>query len=188
LRPIATTKSLLLSPHNDDETLFASFTICRWKPLVVVCLKSQIQADRGGPTASVRERETSAAMQILGVPWKQIQEPDVDPDWGKVGDAIEELTVRMPNLERIFAPAREDGGHEQHSAIAELAYELFGAVVESYLTYRRGHGKSTGAEVPFEPEWAARKLRALACYRSQIEVENTRSWFVDSTLREYVPA
>ena len=59
--------------------------------------------------------------------------------------------------------------------------------MQPYLTYKRGSMRSRGTEVPFEPKWAWLKLRALACYQSQVELENTMPWFIDDTFREYVP-
>jgi hypothetical protein len=80
------------------------------------------------------------------------------------------------------------GGHEQHNLVAEVARTIFGDRVQPYLTYVRGQMRTRGTEVPFEPQWVSRKLRALACYESQIALTgNTQPWFMDDTLREYVP-
>jgi LmbE family N-acetylglucosaminyl deacetylase len=89
--------------------------------------------------------------------------------------------------QRVWAPAVEEGGHEQHNLVGEAAREVFEARVHPYLTYVRGSMRSRGREVAFEPEWVADKLRALACYESQIGLENTRAWFMDDCLREYTP-
>jgi hypothetical protein len=55
------------------------------------------------------------------------------------------------------------------------------------MTYTRSNGKSRGREVPIERgEWIINKLRAMACYRSQIEIPRLGCWphFVND-LREY---
>lgn len=178
---------LWLAPHNDDETLFGSFTIIRHKPHVVICFKSQVQEDRGGPTARVREMETEGALWWLGGPsWRQLQIRDTDPrGHDKLLDEFEQLDyVHAP--ERVWAPAWEEGGHEQHNSVSSAAYSIFGDRVIPYLTYKRGSMRTRGTEVPFEPSWVVKKMRALCCYASQIELENTRAWFMDDTLREYL--
>lgn len=177
---------LFLSPHNDDETLFGAFTILRHKPHVVVCLKSQLQESRGGPTAAVREAETNQALWHLGSPsWEQslILDNDKAPG-GKLYDAFKILDGRYQPL-RVWAPAIVEGGHEDHTLVGQLAQEVFGDLVVHYHTYVRGQGRTKGTEVEFEPLWVSLKMRALSCYRSQIALLNTRFWFMDDTLREY---
>lgn len=181
--------NLCLSPHNDDETLFCSWTIIEHKPHVVVCFKSQIQEDRGGPTAAVREAETNRALWWLGAPsWEQLATLDTDPDpSAKLYDDLVKLRERHdPQL--VWAPYREEGGHDQHNAVAGVALEVFEHRCRWYCTYVRGQGTRTRrVEVPFQPQWVATKLRAMACYASQIGVANTQFWFIDDTMREYVP-
>ena len=180
---------LWLAPHNDDETLFGSFTILRERPMVIICLKSQVQEDRGGPTADTREKETQSALWWLGQPtWKQLT--TLDTDYAVMADRLlddfETLDyVHAP--ERIWAPAFEAGGHDQHNLVAFAAAAVWGMKVQPYLTYVRGSMRTRGTQVPFEPSWVYSKMRALCCYRSQIELDATRPWFMDDTLREYVP-
>jgi LmbE family N-acetylglucosaminyl deacetylase len=179
---------LWLSPHNDDETLFGAFTIIREKPMVIVCLKSQVQEDRYGIKANVREMETTGALWWLGNPsWQQLLTLDTDPQApAKLLDDFASLDlIHAP--ERVWAPAYEENGHEQHNVVSYAANGVFGDRVQPYLTYKRGSMRSRGTEVPFEPKWAWQKLRALACYQSQVELENTMPWFIDDTFREYVP-
>jgi LmbE family N-acetylglucosaminyl deacetylase len=88
----------------------------------------------------------------------------------------------------VLAPAVEDGGHEQHRKVGQLAAKVFlGARLVPYLTYRRGHGRTVGHPVLFTPDQLSRKLRALACYRSQMTVETgCVDWFVGGQ-QEYTP-
>lgn len=181
-------KSLLLSPHHDDAELFASWTILRYKPDVVICLRSDLQEARGtGITNMQRVNETNRALFWLGDPNVQfLPFSDVSPDW----DGLAEWMQRRASegyYDQVFAPAVEDEGHEQHNKIGALAAYYFPEAYKPYLTYRRGHGRSTGTEVEFEPSWPAQKLRALSCYESQIAEPSTAYWFIDSGLREYVP-
>lgn len=180
--------SLLLDPHGDDGALFAAFTILREKPHVIVCLRSQLQENRGtGIKAAIREAETSEALQLLGVTaWEQWPIPDDKPDWVAVSRLMEQARADL-NPDRVYAPEFEVGGHDHHNAVAEIAARVFGPErVVSYLTYVRGSARSDwAAEVEPEPDWIAAKHRALACFGSQIREPSTRPWFMDS-LREWV--
>ena len=183
-------RSLLLAPHNDDETLFASFLCLRHRPLIVVCLRSMRMAEKSYPhpefsmTFAEREAETAAAMEILGCEWVQWEIPDTRPN------PVPELAAMLAlagEWDQVFAPAVEDGGQFQHDTIGVLADSIFGAdKVTHYLTYTTGGRSTDGEEVPYEPEWPALKLRALACYETQIKHPSTRAHFLDGGLREYV--
>lgn len=181
--------ALLLAPHADDETLFAAYTLMRYRPHVVVCLKA---GDRSG-------RETEEAIAELGLdPYGHID--DAEPGAGLEqwpyaeerpipNDLLELLWTRRDEYDRVFAPAVEEGGHEQHNEIGRIAVTVFGVGrVTGYLTYTRAGGRSTwGTLVEPTTDWIAMKLRALSCYQSQIDRDATRPWFYDQLdLREWV--
>lgn len=180
---------VLFAPHNDDETLFASFTVMRHDLHVVICLRSFTQADRGGATWERRQEETARALECLGQTGEQWSIPDNCLEQGRLE---RELRLEMGRYKRrhrpgqVWAPALEEGGHWQHNSVGRVALEVFGPQVRFYLTYRRGSGKSQGVEVIPTPEMVVAKLRALACYRSQIEEQTTRFWFVNDPVREWV--
>lgn len=223
---------LLISPHNDDETLFAAFTIMRERPVVLVVFDSEVQVLRGFADcdAVTRRNETMHAMAELtgaydehgNVARRFDDGPRKDGNTGQgavswpgqdigvkvrflglsdrgsysprtIADAIKR-TVTLEAFDTIYAPAFEEGGHEQHNqvhiAAALLVDELkTERLVEftRYTTYVRGQGKTT-TERPVaiaDPEWIARKHRALACYRSQLRPElGCQPWFI-SDLAEY---
>lgn len=181
-------KTVLLAPHHDDETLFAAFLAIRHQADLVVCFRGDQQAKRGLPiTALDRERETDAAWRILrpGGSWHQWPFSDAAPAWA----ALEERVAALADeYDHVIAPCPEAGGHEQHNRVGEIARRHFGrSRATLYLTYRRGESRSRwGTEVePQHPDWIALKLRALACYESQIREPTCRPWFLDG-LREYV--
>lgn len=181
---------MLLEPHQDDAVLFSCFNAIRHRAHVVTVLASQVQEDRGtGITNATREAENEAALVgVLDLSWTQWPYLDSDPDWQAVAAAFTLLDERLqPDL--VLAPAVEDGGHEHHSAVGDLAGAIFRGRVTHYMTYRRGEGRSTGVEVEYEPPWVTLKLRALACYRSQIEMAaaGCTPWFVGDQL-EWVQA
>lgn len=180
---------VLFQPHSDDAALFAAYACVRENPVVVTVLRSERQAT-AGVDHDTRELEDRCAFAELGVTaYEQWPYSDASPDWGAVVNAMRLLDERL-TPHRVFAPAPEQDGHDQHNQVGELARQVFGDRLIGYLTYVRGCGHSTGGvEVPCEPDWVARKLRALACYRSQIWEPSTRPWFVELLdVREWVTA
>lgn len=171
--------AVLFAPHRDDETLFASFTCLREKPDVIVCL------DAGGDVT-----ETNAAMEVLGCVWMQWPFRAQHPDWDSIR---EQIAIQALEYDHCFAPepAWVANGHEphratpdgwgvlQHDRIGQFALEAFGPDrFTGYHTYTRWGGKvREGIEVAYEPEWLLFKLRALACYRTQIMYEATAPHF-----------
>lgn len=179
---------VFLSPHSDDAVLFGAFLILRYEPIVVTALRSKKQ-EMFGIKHAQREKEDVAAMCELGVSvFQQWAEPDVDPDWEAVRSMVAELDYSSSEyVDQVFAPAIEEGGHDQHNMIGQLAQDIFGNRVTSYLTYTRHRGRSTdGNEVTPEPWMIACKLRALSCYGTQMHPETgCQTWFLDG-IREYV--
>jgi glycosyltransferase involved in cell wall biosynthesis len=164
--------SVLFSPHNDDECLFAAFTVQKYRPRVVVCYPSV--RDYGDPL--VRAAESRASLEILGAPAIE--------QWNG-GDLVAAM-IALDNREGpelVWAPD-ERASHPEHVAVARAAREVFGARVATFHTYDAG-GKVRGREAAAEPEWLMRKLRALACYRTQIEHPRARAFFLDG-LAEYL--
>lgn len=193
---------LLISPHNDDETLFAAFTIMKEKPLVCVVFDSYVQVARGhaGATAERRRQETQDGIwelmkgsQIMPRPREAsivtfIGLRDDAPDWEYFRTWLKQRRDGPnPQFDGIICPAWEQNGHDQHNGVARICRDLWPAEQRiEYLTYTRTHGRSRSAhEVIPTPDMIARKHRALACYASQMEVENCRDWFLGD-LREYI--
>lgn len=185
---------VLLAPHNDDETLFAAYTLQREKPHVVVCTR--------GRDYRRREQETRRAVQHLTgeQDYEQWRYDWWAPRWEWIAGAIESLTADYDN---VWAPAPlgERNGHEpgtnpkpgfgvlQHDRIGELAVAAFGPTrTRYYCLYTRWHGRDErGTLVEPTGEEVARKLLALAAYQSQAEDEATRPWFYDRLdMREWV--
>jgi LmbE family N-acetylglucosaminyl deacetylase len=170
---------LCLEPHADDCALFAAFSAMQHGAHVITVLSSRVQFDRGyGITQQQRHAENQAAMRELGVTHEQWHYPDSSPDWDAV-EAAMRVADDLHGPELVLAPAVEPDGHDQHSAVGSVSGRVFGDRCRFYLTYRRGHGRSVGRPVSPTPEQIARKLRALACFRSQIAEPSTRPWFLD---------
>lgn len=170
--------ALLLAPHADDETLFAAFTCMHFRPLIVICF------DAADP---VRRLESGLAAQTLGC---ELEQWVYSEDRLLPRDFFELLLRRdeHTHFDRVFAPAVEDDGHEQHNAVGRTARAVFGSRVTGYLTYTRSGGRSTNGDlVATTPEMIRRKLAALACYQSQIDRPATRPWFYEQLdMREWL--
>lgn len=174
-------RTLLLQPHADD-VIFCAYQVIAHRPDVIRVLDA---AD--AKEAAIRANEDAAAMEVLGT-WVLPFALGIEgkPDWPKMLGVLRDYAEVY---EHCFAPAFEIGGHDEHNGVAAMAEEVFGGGrLTCYATYRRGHGRTrTGKEVIPEERWAARKFRAMACYESQIERENTRPWFAaDDCLREWI--
>jgi LmbE family N-acetylglucosaminyl deacetylase len=181
---------LFLAPHNDDEVLWGAFTILREKPTVLILFDSYVQPSRGivGCEPQVRRAETCAALQTLGV------DPPMFAGLRDDREYIVEYVAQIISLEgfaaeHVWAPALEADGHPQHNVLARAADMVFPGKVTHYLSYTNA-GKSRGGKevTPEAGKHIARKLKALACYESQLEMDpRLACWphFVND-LREYV--
>lgn len=163
--------NLLLSPHNDDETLFAAFTIIRMRPHVIVCFGS---AGDYGDSAE-RSRESAAAVQILGA--TGFEQWTCPP--GNDLFLINRLQVfdALCSVERVYAPDPQSS-HPDHVALGRAAATVFLGRVTSYFTYDTKSEAAELSQVMHVPEWTLLKLRALACYRTQILHPRANQFFM----------
>lgn len=166
--------SLLLSPHSDDEALFAAFTIIRHRPQVVVCFPSS--GDYGD--TAVRTEESRRAVATLGGGPVHQWQSGVDLEW-----QMRELDARL-RPSRVWAPSGATS-HPDHLAVAWRAERVFGSRLTKYHTYKDGEKVRGGVPVAFEQSWVERKRSALACYRSQLDHPRARRFFEDD-LAEYM--
>jgi LmbE family N-acetylglucosaminyl deacetylase len=161
---------LLLSPHDDDNALFAAFTCMRERPLVIVCLDSHIQPNRGelGCSPIQRAAETKAAAEVLGVDIFRLGLSDATATEATIEAQL--LAGFSSTNDIVYAPA-EQGGNIHHDMIARVARRVFGRHVVEYTTYTKTELWTRGeAEViPTDAE-LQRKHHALGFYESQIRV------------------
>lgn len=167
---------ILLSPHNDDESLFAAYTLIREKPLVLVITDSYIQPNRGdiGCSAEERRQETINAMAILGCPVAFLGIKDAELTREIL---IDRLKPFVGNWEKVYAPYVQ-GGNPQHDLIGEVARHVF-LSIERYTTYTKTELWTKGDReiIPTEEEKIL-KIKALDCYKSQILLPSTRPHFL----------
>lgn len=184
--------NVLLSPHNDDETLFAAFTIAREHPRVVVCFPGA--PGYGDP----RERtlETRRAVEILG--GAGVEQWTWDPRLPDTKHMTMEAMMR--DLDRRECPrlvwAPDEGTtHPDDVAVYQAASAVFGDRLTTYHTYRVLEPKSlegsphivkvtSTRQVHYEAAWVGLKLRALAEYQTQLAHPRAFKFFMQD-LREW---
>lgn len=175
--------NLLLSPHSDDESLFASFSIIRHMPVVVICFGSS--GDYGD--TETRLQESRAAVQILG--GIRVEQWDGQDLQSKMHDIDDRLSPT-----RVFAPSAVTS-HRDHVAVAVAAAAVFGDRLTRYHTYNIEDSRAATVEalgkvrignpVPFETKWLSRKRAALTCYKTQLAHPRACRFF-EMDLAEYV--
>ena len=173
---------IYLSPHNDDEALWGAYTCLRYRPRVIVVLRSHVEAGWSPPVHyETREAETAAACRVLGCDYEQWAYPDNDPPWEQIRAQLAQLTPG-----RVWAPLVEDGGHPHHNAIGSLAGLLW-EQTRYYATYTHARGKTTtGKLVVPRIGWEQRKRDAMACYQSQASHPQTYPGFTEWPIDEYL--
>lgn len=235
-------QNLLIAPHNDDETLFASFALQTLDPLVLIVYDSIKQYQDGDLAcmAAVRRLETLAAVQTLrpdDSPWRQHQDCGVvflglddrkTYNWEVVMSAIvnalrgaqsdsllhqfminSELwaragkRLRIGCFDQVVFPLRHEGGNLQHNLVADVCAGIDWATeaggrsgLSMYASYVNADGFPPGKIIAGVPayerfpgrtgEMISRKLRALACYPSQLWRADCSPHFLRSQEEFYV--
>ena len=166
---------ILISPHPDDETLFAAYTILHEKPLVIIVTYPTMQGNNG----EQRLMESYKAMQTLGAPvcFLGIREDELTED--SLAQALEMFW----EAEEVFVPEFEEEGNLQHNLVRNVAGKMF-KNIKTYKTYTGLQERTVGTEiVPTDHELTLKKL-AMECYVSQKQNKDTAHYF--NTTKEYV--
>lgn len=177
---------LFISPHNDDACLFGAFTLQREKPVVLTVYDSYVQVSRGHAQCdweTRRNEDIAAVRDVLGCPIQFAGLRDNELIQGAVLVALSKWSAAT----EVWLPAVEKNGHDQHNLVGEIGLQVFEhATVNRYLTYTRTGGKSTnGIEAKPTGAMVLKKLRALACYKTQIEIDALGCWPHFTDLREF---
>lgn len=163
-------RSLFLSPHCDDETLFGAFTILKHQPRVVICFGSV--GDYGA--TKTRFRESQDACTELGA----------DVEMLTLGLNLYDELRRLDREhapEIVWAPSPVCS-HPDHRDLHYAALNIFGERLRMYDTYRHDGDAPVKNRilpaVPVEdPLWVRFKLKALACYVSQLSHPRANIFF-----------
>lgn len=174
---------LFVSPHNDDAALFGSFTLLRERPVVLTVFDSYVQVQRGHARCSKQERraEDLAAMKILGCILQFGMVRDDEPITAGLRAQVRAAMSHWKGVTDVWLPAVEQNGHAHHNLVGEIGLELFAdlfsrAKVHRYLTYTPEGKSVSGTKVPCTGAMVLKKLQALSCYQSQIEIDALGCW------------
>lgn len=183
---------LFLFPHNDDGVLFASFKLQALAPnvLPLVIYESHVQGEGTAAIRRAEDRDAFACFEGVRPHFLNGFKDTAEYKDTDISEAIITalLELHVDKVADVWAPAIYENGHAQHNQIGRVA-GLLGTPVRFYHTYSRRAGKIHGemvngsydaevcAEVderpveskPVKLVHVTRKLRALACYRTQIE-------------------
>jgi len=174
---------LIVAPHPDDEAIGCGGMIClhrrRRDPVRVVFLTSGERGLAGlskKAIQSIRETEAWAAAKVLGIEHVEfLRLPDLGLD-----EVIVEAAKRLrPVLEAwlpdlIYLPHREESHPDHAAALPIVRHALIGFTARPELPELRGYEVWSPMS---HPGWVEdvtavmpRKLRAIRCYQSQIEL------------------
>ena len=176
-------RKVFISPHNDDETLFGAFTIMANLATieVVIVYDSFVQVERGWSrsTAQNRRNESLMALKIMGIPKDRILFLGMD-------DRLVELPKLREQMKKfsgcqVYYPAFEPTGNRHHNAVAQAVELEVHSNMQGYLTYS-GTGKSDWGRKVIPATWrhVQKKLAALSCYETQLEVSDCLPHFLRS--------
>lgn len=169
-------QDIILSPHDDDNALFAAFTCMREKPTIVVCTDAYIQDMRGekGCDAQTRAKETEEAAKLLGCEVVRLGIPD---HMLTIERLIKEIHENIEVIGKVYAPALQ-GGNIHHDIVHAVARARWPEKVIFYTTYEKQKLYTEGdTEIIPTLEELALKNKALECYTSQINLPATRPHF-----------
>jgi len=171
---------MIIAPHPDDEAIGCGGTIClhaeRGDRIVVAFLTSGELGLKHLPREhawKIREQEAEMAATVLGVAALSFLRL---PDW-HVGDGVEEAAASVaPFLAReapntIYLPHPQEW-HPDHRACLPLvrrALESNDAPIPTLLTYEVWTPLTQYDDGEDITRVMRRKLKAVRCYRSQIE-------------------
>lgn len=167
--------------------LWGAFTLQRERPVVLTVYDSVIQQQRGHAACDLVTRRNEDIEAVRGVMGCEIQFSALR-DTTLIAGAVLVALSKWAHATEVWLPAVEKNGHDQHNLVGEIGTEVFkDAKIHRYLSYTRTHGKSTnGAEVKPTGAMVLNKLRALACYRTQIEIDALGCWPHFMDLREFL--
>lgn len=154
---------ILFAPHNDDEALFASYTIMRTKPLVVVVYDGYQHQRKFGVNIMTRRNESINAMKLLGV---EVEFMGLSDD--ETYDPYElETLFKKYKADKVYCPAI--GKNPQHNLVSNVCTSVFKNTVR-YCTYDDDLLQKGSVEIIPTEEERVMKIKALKCYQSQLKI------------------
>lgn len=177
-------KVLVLAPHPDDETIGCGGSLALHRahgdPVKVLVLTDGALAegpDGGGPDyIGLREQETRAALAVLRIEevefWR-LPDRSLTADAATVARLVEVLEAYRPTL--LYGPSPVEP-HPDHAAAAQLVWSAMQQtdIPAGLCLYEVGLPIRPNSLVDITPV-LAQKERALACYASQLKLNDYKS-------------
>jgi LmbE family N-acetylglucosaminyl deacetylase len=142
---------LFVAPHPDDESLFGAYIVMQHKCDVAVMIDEK--------TMPETIAECVQACYVLGA---------------QSVIFVTKVSQINPAYRRVFAPALE-GGHKKHDQVFHDCCSHFPEIaLKFYATYGKDKSVPPAGRIKMDPTPAmqSKKLEALACYKTQIELSN----------------
>lgn len=156
---------ILLSPHNDDESLFASAILNRERPHVIF-VTDGIKHESKGISRYTRRLESIKAMAVFNLPVTFLGLWDTGIDKLALAHLLSGFD---PDV--VYAPFPDPEGNIDHYEVGIIAREIWGDKVRYYSTYKLHDLTPQGdVEIKLTEREQDMKEKALACYPSQVAI------------------
>ncbi len=163
----------IISPHQDDAVLFASYIIQREKPIVISVVHPTLQEDN----TYERILEDYKAMKILDVPIMFLKIDEDKLNENNLYDKLFDLKDSQGDDE-VWIPEYEENGNPQHNLVNKVANQVWEDYnIHTYKTYTGLEDRTIGKEIIPTKEELELKKQAMACYNTQINNPLTKHYF-----------
>jgi LmbE family N-acetylglucosaminyl deacetylase len=167
---------VLFAPHCDDETLFASNILQKYRPTVIIVsddTREKFKISRPDRWL-VRRAETCKALSLLNLPVIFLGLDD-----GKV--TLEELERTTKFLDKdvlAFAPTNLSENND-HNIVSQFVYKNFKLCL-FYPTYGPNETRDVGEKLEYTEDTSETKRQMAECYFSQWPViGNLMNWALE---------
>jgi len=168
-------KILILAPHVDDGELGCGGTIAKFigekKQVFYVAFSSAEKSVRPGLPKDTHRKEMRKAMKVLTLPDKNLTLFEFEArNYPRYRQEILEEMVKIRkkiNPDLVFLPSTFDT-HQDHQVISQEGFRAFKEM--SVLGYELPWNNltfTTKGFIVLEQEHLSKKIKALACYKSQ---------------------
>ena len=184
--------TLLISPHYDDESLFAFYTLLRYHPKVIIATEAMSIKERKkrGKYKScrftyfkkikqldinkIRQQECNNACRVANIKplFLNLSTSNMQ---NFQSNLLINLTKYQPDL--VFAPALQ-GGNTDHDAVFIVCSQLWSDKIIYYSTYNKNsYLINSGIEIKPTKKEIKLKNKALNCYQSQLSSTSVKEYF-----------
>jgi LmbE family N-acetylglucosaminyl deacetylase len=110
--------TILIAPHADDESLFATYIIQKYKPLVIICTDDNVHELTVAHWLT-RRMETKRAMERFGVDWVFLGIPETELNPLTVDKYLERVKLLGSIKTPLVIAPEFPNSHPHHGLIGE---------------------------------------------------------------------